>query len=126
MKKLTESQALLFACIVTSSSLFAALGSAFVFRAGLVGKQSQPTGARSASGQIVTQGRQIFVRHCADCHSFDARGEEGSDLHNLRAGDSLVRQVITGGIKGEMPAYGKVLEEADVRALIAYLRTLTN
>jgi mono/diheme cytochrome c family protein len=126
MKKVTESQAFLFACIATSLSVFATLGSAFVFRAGLAAKQSWPTEARNASGQIVTQGRQIFVRHCAECHSFDARGEEGSDLHNLRAGDALVRQVIIGGIKGEMPAYGKVLGEADVRALIAYLRTLTN
>jgi len=61
-----------------------------------------------------------------ECHGFDARGDEGSDLHNLRSGDGLIRQIITGGIKGEMPGYRKVLNEADVRALIAYLRTLRN
>ncbi len=61
-----------------------------------------------------------------ECHGFDARGDEGSNLHNLGAGDALMRQIITGGIKGEMPAYGKVLNEADVRALKAYLSTLRN
>ena len=126
MKKLIKNQALLFACIVTGLSLFATLGSSVVFRAVLVGKQSGPTEARNASGQIVTQGREIFVKHCAECHGFDARGEEGSDLHNLRAGDPLIRQVIIGGIKGEMPAYGKALGEEDLRALTVYLRTLRN
>ena len=36
------------------------------------------------------------------------------------------RQIITGGIKGEMPAYGKALNEEDMRALISYPRKLGN
>jgi cytochrome c oxidase cbb3-type subunit 2 len=72
----------------------------------------------------VSQGRRLFLKHCAECHRIDARGDEGSDLHNLRSGDGLIRQVITGGIKREMPGFGRVLNEADVRALVAYLRTL--
>jgi len=34
------------------------------------------------------------------------------------------REVITAGIKGEMPSFGKKLGDPDVRQLIAYLRTL--
>ena len=95
-------------------------------RARSSGNQSRVTESCDANGEVASRGRQIFVKHCAECHGFDARGDEGSDLHNLRGGDALIRQVITGGIKGVMPAYGRVLNDADVRALTSYLRTLRN
>jgi mono/diheme cytochrome c family protein len=126
MKKLTERQALLFAVIASSLSLLTTLGIAFAFGTALSGKQLQVTESRHFNAETVIHGRQVFIKHCVECHGFDARGDEGSDLHNLRAGDALMRQIIISGIKGEMPAYGKVLNEADVRALIAYLRTLGN
>jgi mono/diheme cytochrome c family protein len=126
MKKLTEKQALLFAFIVSCISLLTTLGIALANGSALSGKQLQVTESRHFNGETVIRGRQVFIKHCVECHGFDARGDEGSDLHNLRAGDALMRQVITGGVKGEMPAYGKVLSEADVRALIAYLRALKN
>jgi mono/diheme cytochrome c family protein len=126
MKKLTERQALLFAFIVSCLSLLTTLGIAFAFGTVLSTKQSQPAEPRNINDETVIQGRRIFIKHCAECHVSEARGDEGSDLRNLRAGDALIRQVITGGIKGEMPAYGKTLNEADVRALIGYLRTLGN
>ena len=121
MKKLTEGSALLCAFLVSSVSLFATLTSAVIF-----GNQSRRGESKDVNTEVVAQGRRIFVKHCAECHGFDARGYEGSDLHNLRARDPLIRQIITGGIKGEMPAYGKVFNEADVRALVGYLRTLRN
>ena len=126
MKKLTERQALLFAFIVSCICLLTTLGIAFAFGTALSGKQSQVTWSRHFNSETLIQGRQVFVIHCVECHGVDARGDEGSNLHNLGAGDALIRQIITGGIKGEMPAYGKVLNEADVHALIAYLRTLRN
>src|SRR6478736_9419723 len=120
MEKLTERQALLFAFTASCVSLLTTLGIAFAFGTALSGKQSQLTESRNFNRETVVQGRRVFIKHCVECHGFDARGDEGSDLHNLGAGDALMRQIITGGIKGEMPAYGKVLNEADVRALIAY------
>jgi mono/diheme cytochrome c family protein len=126
MKKFTEKQALLFAFGVSCVSLFTTLGIAFAFGIALSGKQSKLTEWRNFEVDTVIQGRRVFIKHCVECHGIDARGDEGSDLHNLDAGDALMSQIITGGIKGEMPAYGKVLNEADVRALIAYLRTLRN
>jgi mono/diheme cytochrome c family protein len=126
MKKLNERQALLFAFIVSCICLLTTLGIAFAFGTALSGKQPRLAESRNFNRDSVIQGRRVFVKHCVECHGFDARGDEGSSLHNLGAGDALVRQIISGGIKGEMPAYGKVLNEADVRALIAYLRTLRN
>jgi mono/diheme cytochrome c family protein len=126
MKKLNERQALLFAFIVSCVSLLTTFGIAFAFGTALSDKQLQVTESRHFNAETVIHGRQVFIKHCVECHGFDARGDEGSDLHNLRAGDALMRQIIISGIKGEMPAYGNVLNEADVRALIAYLRTLRN
>ena len=48
----------------------------------------------------------------------------GPDLHNLHRSDARIHEVITAGIKGEMPSFGKKLGDPDVRQLIAYLRTL--
>ena len=71
-----------------------------------------------------TQGRHLFLMNCAHCHADDATGDEGPDLHNVHKSDARIHQIITGGIKGEMPSFGKKLNDADVAALIAYLRTL--
>jgi mono/diheme cytochrome c family protein len=71
-----------------------------------------------------TQGRHLFLMNCAHCHGDDARGDEGPDLHNLHKSDARIHQVITGGIKGEMPSFAKKLGEPEIRQLTAYLRTL--
>ena len=70
------------------------------------------------------QGRHLFLMNCAHCHGDDARGDEGPDLHDLSKSDARIHQVITGGIKGEMPSFGKKLGEPEIRQLTAYLRTL--
>jgi uncharacterized membrane protein len=71
-----------------------------------------------------TQGRHLFLMNCAHCHGDDARGDEGPDLHNLHKTDARIYQIVTGGIKGEMPSFAKKLGEPDIRDLTAYLRSL--
>jgi mono/diheme cytochrome c family protein len=71
-----------------------------------------------------TQGRHLFLMNCAHCHGDDARGDEGPDLHNFHKSDARIHQVITSGIKGEMPSFAKKLGEPEIRQLTAYLRTL--
>jgi mono/diheme cytochrome c family protein len=70
------------------------------------------------------QGRHLFLMNCAHFHGDDARGEEGPDLHNLHRSDARIHDVISAGIKGEMPSFAKKLGDPDVGHLIAYLRTL--
>jgi hypothetical protein len=57
-------------------------------------------------------------------HGDDALGDEGPDLHDLRKSDARIEKIIKNGIKGEMPSFGKKFSDADVQALIAWLRTL--
>ena len=84
---------------------------------------STPTVSRVTTGDAM-QGRHLFLMNCAHCHGDDARGDEGPDLHNVHKTNEHIHQIITGGIKGEMPSFAKKLNDADVGALIAYLRTL--
>ncbi len=69
-------------------------------------------------------GRGLFLRNCAHCHGDNARGDEGPDLHNLVKTDVRITTIIKNGVKGEMPSFSRKFTEADIQALIAYLRTL--
>jgi mono/diheme cytochrome c family protein len=72
------------------------------------------------------RGYTLFDRSCASCHGEDARGDEGPNLHGLVKSDARITTIIKGGVKGEMPAFAKKFNNADVQALVAYLRTLTD
>jgi mono/diheme cytochrome c family protein len=69
-------------------------------------------------------GYRLFDHNCAHCHGDDAHGDEGPDLYNLKKSDARLDKIIRNGIKGEMPSFGKKFSDADVQALITYLRTL--
>jgi len=77
-----------------------------------------------AVGDESLPGYRLFDYNCAHCHGDDARGDEGPDLHDLRKSDARIEKIIKNGIKGEMPSFGKKFNDADVQALIAWLRTL--
>jgi mono/diheme cytochrome c family protein len=85
-----------------------------------------PSASNSSPASIAdaAQGRHLFLMNCAHCHGDDARGDEGPDLHDLHKSDARIHQVITGGIKGEMPSFAKKLGDPEIRQLTAYLRTL--
>ena len=72
------------------------------------------------------QGYTLFMMNCAHCHGNDARGDEGPDLHGVTKSDARITSIIKNGIKGEMPTFGTKLTDADVRDLIAFVRSLKN
>ena len=131
MKNWSEGKAFLTAIVASGMALAGMFGLATVIRQG----QSSiaiPTFATSAQAAMkspeltadAVQGLHLFLMNCAHCHGDDAHGDEGPDLHNLHRSDDRIHEVITAGIKGEMPSFGKKLGDPDVRQLIAYLRTL--
>ena len=131
MKKWSEARAFLAAICASGTALIGMFGVASAIRHGQA-SISIPTFASSAQAAMkpheltgdVAQGRHLFLMNCAHCHGDDARGDEGPDLHNLHRSDARIHEVITAGIKGEMPSFGKKLGDPDVQHLIAYLRTL--
>jgi len=91
--------------------------------------REQPANAVSVTSTDALQGdakrgHALFDHNCAPCHGDDARGDEGPNLHNLAKTDARITTLIKGGVKGEMPSFAKKFSDADVQALIAYLRTL--
>ena len=83
-----------------------------------------PMQTEAALNGEAKQGYLLFEHNCAHCHGDDARGDEGPDLHGLHKSDARLSTIIKGGIKGEMPTFAKKFNDADVQALIAFLRTL--
>ena len=73
---------------------------------------------------LVTQGAKLFAMNCSHCHADDATGDEGPDLHGLTKSDQRIRTIITNGVKGEMPSFKKKLGDADLAALVGFLRSL--
>jgi ubiquinol-cytochrome c reductase cytochrome b subunit len=73
------------------------------------------------------QGSLVFqVKQCRNCHSIGGsggmRGPALDRVATRMTDNQLVRQVIQGG--GNMPAYGKNLNPAEVTALVSFLGTL--
>ena len=73
----------------------------------------------------IEQGRKFYARSCAECHADDASGDEGTYLRGLPYSNRRVNKIVHDGIKGEMPSFKKKYGENEVRALIAYLRSLS-
>src|SRR3954469_3406633 len=131
MKKWTEGKAAIAAVTVSAGALLSTFGFAWLMRHADVA-MSLPDLPQSVAAkappespiQVASDGRHLFLMNCAHCHGDDARGDEGPDLHDLHRSDARIHDVITAGIKGEMPSFAKKLSDPDVRALTAYLRTL--
>ena len=87
-----------------------------------------PTIASAAAG-----GADIYKAKCAMCHGADGSGHTGMgksmglkplsspDVQNVS--DADLTALITDG-KGKMPAYKGKLSDADISAVVKYIRTL--
>jgi cytochrome c oxidase cbb3-type subunit III len=88
----------------------------------------QSAGAR-ASKANPPQGKQVFASTCAGCHGLDGRGSERAP--NIaerpsiqRLSDTQIARIIENGVPGTgMPAFHS-LQDAQVKAVVGYLRTL--
>jgi mono/diheme cytochrome c family protein len=79
-------------------------------------------------------GRGVFDANCARCHEpYSSKGLHGPSLHNvykkeylpsgMPANDDRITEVIVRG-RAKMPAFGNSLSDAQIDALLAYLKTL--
>jgi mono/diheme cytochrome c family protein len=77
-----------------------------------------------SSPALIAQGRKLFLASCAHCHGADATGDEGPDLHDVQVSDRYISNIITNGIKHEMPSFKKKLGHDEIIRLTAYVRSL--
>ena len=80
-----------------------------------------------AESQLIsgTNGKQIFQKKCAGCHTLKDAGTTGTvgpNLDQLKPAFPIVlRQVTNGGVK--MPAFKAVLMKAQIAAVAKYVAT---
>jgi cytochrome c oxidase cbb3-type subunit III len=78
---------------------------------------------------VSMRGKQTFASTCASCHGLDGRGGErapniAENPKVQRLSDAQIFHIVENGIPGAgMPAFHS-LESSDIKAVVAYLRTL--
>jgi mono/diheme cytochrome c family protein len=112
--------------VVAAAVVGSTLGSATLVRTAIekARAESAANGNQPQLSLIAAHGQKLYAVNCSHCHADDATGDEGPDLHGLTKSDERIKVIITNGIKGEMPAFGKKLQEADKEALVGFLRSL--
>ena len=104
-----------------------------IFTGGLAWLLTDPRPPAGAS-----RGERLYYAYCAQCHGVDGRGSWRAALFLLRPGDLAERSrgesdrylfdiIKQGGSpigRPGMPAFGYQMTDADIEALVAYIRTL--
>jgi mono/diheme cytochrome c family protein len=68
---------------------------------------------------------QLFATTCGWCHSDGGRAPgKGPQLMNSQRSDDFIRTRIKTGKEGAMPAFGSTFSDADINAIIKYIRAL--
>ena len=94
--------------------------------------------AKPANTALVQHGAKLYDRHCADCHGAQGQGATGvyaalagNRAVNLASPANLVRVVVSGGFLPAtagnprpygMPPFGPVLDDADIAAVVSFVR----
>ena len=117
------------AIILGTVSGLAAIGSAFpvgeIFQRASAATTASGDGLPiRPAGALEQKGYTLFMLNCAHCHGADARGDEGPDLHDVARSDARIASIIKNGKKGEMPKFNAKLTDAEVQALVAFVRSL--
>jgi mono/diheme cytochrome c family protein len=83
--------------------------------------------------QDVASGEKVFKAKCVSCHGPDGKGDTAAgkatkarDLSSdevKKESDATWADIITKG-KNKMPSYDKKISDAEVKDVIAYMRTL--
>jgi mono/diheme cytochrome c family protein len=84
------------------------------------------TGAEGGAQQAAAQGKAVFTKNCAGCHTLKdagAKGNVGPNLDDLKPDAATVqRQVENGG--GGMPAFKSILQDAEIKAVSQYVASV--
>jgi mono/diheme cytochrome c family protein len=88
---------------------------------GRVNAQQSATAGKKSSLDVP----QLFATTCGWCHSDGGRAAgKGPQLMNTQRSDDFIRTRIKLGKEGAMPAFGSTFSDADIDAIIGYIRSL--
>ncbi len=87
-----------------------------------------PTAAQQAATKqddTTIDVKQLFASTCGWCHSDGGRAVgKGPQLMNSPRSDDYLRNRIKAGKEGGMPAFGEAFSDAQIDAIIKYIRSL--
>ncbi len=108
---------------------------------------AQTASNAASSAEVIEQGRQIYADQCASCHGAQLEGQPGwrsplpsgrlpapphdASGHTWHHPDDvlfrIVREgtaaVVGGGYESDMPGFADVLSDADIRAVLDYIKS---
>lgn len=85
-------------------------------------EESNPLGG---SADAIAKGRDLFKEHCAMCHGEDAEGDIGPELYDYDAHDGDFFEILSAGIEGEMPGFGRQIDGDGIWSIITFLQSLS-
>jgi cytochrome c oxidase cbb3-type subunit 3 len=80
--------------------------------------------SEASSKKSAASGRQLFSRNCARCHGARGQGKNGPKLAGKSLGQDQIEETVTNGRSPKMPAFGKQLSSAEIKAVAAYVSKL--
>lgn len=81
--------------------------------------------ATTAPNEPTTDVSRLFASTCGFCHSDGGRSAgKGPKLMDSPRSDDLIRDRIIHGKEGAMPAFGEVFSDAQIDAILNYIRSL--
>jgi mono/diheme cytochrome c family protein len=125
----TEVNALIAALLISVSSIGGFLGAARIVQSNTLKSPIRSAAESIASpNPQVAVGAKLFAINCARCHVADVTGNADPSLHEITETetDQRIKFAILSGIKGEMPAFGKKLDESNVATLVVFIRSLSD
>jgi mono/diheme cytochrome c family protein len=98
-----------------------AVASVLALCAGAAAAQTRPEPEAKSNLNVP----QLFATTCGWCHTDGGRRPgKGPQLMNTKRSDDFIRYRIKHGKEGAMPAFGSQFSDADINAIIAYIRAL--
>jgi mono/diheme cytochrome c family protein len=95
----------------------------FAQQSNAAGPASPPPQAEASPNDL--DGRKMFSSNCGFCHQDGGRhAGRGPKLSKSERSDEYLVERIKKGKTGAMPAYGAVFNDAQIGALLAYIRGL--
>ena len=86
---------------------------------------SAPAASTAAGGAGAFDPKQMFATVCGWCHSRGGReAGKGPKLMDSQLSDSELAYRIKNGKQGQMPAFSSSMNDQQVAAMVAYIRTL--
>jgi mono/diheme cytochrome c family protein len=98
---------------------------ALVMSLGVAAAHAQDKPPATGAAPDPAAGEQIFTNLCGFCHQNGGRvAGRGPKLAGTERPDDFIVNRIRTGKEGAMPAYGRAFTDAQVRSLVAYIRSL--